>query len=76
MYINPLSRIRNTSLISAYYGLDSRECKCLEYYIIILKYVCVIESPKNILPLTLYPRRDSKGISGIPPKRPRFTRMT
>jgi hypothetical protein len=29
--INPLSRIRNTSLISAYYGLDSRECKCLEY---------------------------------------------
>jgi hypothetical protein len=29
--INPLSRIRNTSLISAYYGLDSRECKCFEY---------------------------------------------
>jgi hypothetical protein len=24
-----LSRIHNTSLISAYFGLDSRECKCL-----------------------------------------------
>jgi hypothetical protein len=29
--IYPLSRIYNTSLISAYFGLDSRECKCLEY---------------------------------------------
>jgi hypothetical protein len=28
-YINPLSRIHNTCLISAYFGLDSRECKCL-----------------------------------------------
>jgi hypothetical protein len=26
--INPLSRIHNTSLISAYFGLESRECKC------------------------------------------------
>jgi hypothetical protein len=26
-----LSRIHNTNLISAYFGLDSRECKCLEY---------------------------------------------
>jgi hypothetical protein len=25
----------NTSLISAYFGLDSRECKCLEYLFII-----------------------------------------
>jgi hypothetical protein len=35
MYINMylyVSRIPNTSLISAYFGLDSRECKCLEYY--------------------------------------------
>jgi hypothetical protein len=31
---NPLSRIHNTSLISAYFGLDSRECKCLEYLFI------------------------------------------
>jgi hypothetical protein len=29
--IYPLSRIHNTSLISAYFGLDSRECECLEY---------------------------------------------
>jgi hypothetical protein len=29
--INPLSRFHNTSLISSYFGLDSRECKCLEY---------------------------------------------
>jgi hypothetical protein len=33
MYLLPLSRIHNTSLISAYFGLDSRECKCLEYLI-------------------------------------------
>jgi hypothetical protein len=31
-YINPLSRIHNTSFISAYFGLDSRECKCFELY--------------------------------------------
>jgi hypothetical protein len=31
MYIYPLSRIHNASLISAYFGLDSRDCKCLEY---------------------------------------------
>jgi hypothetical protein len=30
--INPLSRINNTSLISAYFELDSRECKCLEVF--------------------------------------------
>jgi hypothetical protein len=29
--INPLSRIHNISLKSAYFGLDSRECKYLEY---------------------------------------------
>jgi methionyl-tRNA synthetase len=29
--IYPLSRIHNTSLIRAYFGLDSRECKCFEY---------------------------------------------
>jgi hypothetical protein len=27
VFIYPLSRIHNTSLISAYFGLDSRECK-------------------------------------------------
>jgi hypothetical protein len=27
MYTNPLSRLHNTSLISAYFGLDSREYK-------------------------------------------------
>jgi hypothetical protein len=31
MYLSMLSRIHNTSLISAYFGLDSCECKCLEY---------------------------------------------
>jgi hypothetical protein len=32
MHINPLSRIHNTSLVSAYFGLDKREClKYLEY---------------------------------------------
>jgi hypothetical protein len=34
--IYPLSRIHNTSLINAHFGLDSRERKCLEYYIRIL----------------------------------------
>jgi hypothetical protein len=31
MYISPLSRIHNTSFVSAYHGLDKRECKWLEY---------------------------------------------
>jgi hypothetical protein len=35
-FINPLSRIHTTSLISAYFGLDDRECKCLEYLFIYL----------------------------------------
>jgi hypothetical protein len=39
--IYPLSRIFNTSLISAYFGLDSRECKCLEYLFIINEEVDV-----------------------------------
>jgi hypothetical protein len=34
MHIYPLSRIHNTSLVSAYFGLDQREYECLEY----LKY--------------------------------------
>jgi hypothetical protein len=47
MYIiNPLSGIRNTSLISAYYGLDSRECVfrifIFIYISLILYYVIVI----------------------------------
>jgi hypothetical protein len=32
--INPLSRIHNTILIIAYFGLDSRESECLEYLFI------------------------------------------
>jgi hypothetical protein len=35
VYINPLSRIHNTILISAFFGLDSRDCNCLEYLFII-----------------------------------------
>jgi hypothetical protein len=31
--IYPLSRIHNTSLTSAYFGRDNRECVCLEYYL-------------------------------------------
>jgi hypothetical protein len=31
MYIYPLSRIHNTSLVSTNFGLDKRECVCLEY---------------------------------------------
>jgi hypothetical protein len=46
MYIYPLSRIHNTSLISAYFGLDKRECEGLEYFFIIiliskLKYLSI-----------------------------------
>jgi hypothetical protein len=37
--IYPLSRLHNTSFISAYFGLASRECKCLEYlYILLFMY--------------------------------------
>jgi hypothetical protein len=34
MYIYPLFRIHNTSLVNAYFGLDKRECYCLEYLFI------------------------------------------
>jgi hypothetical protein len=37
MYIYPLSRIHNTSLTSAYFGLDKRECECLGYLFIYSK---------------------------------------
>jgi hypothetical protein len=30
---------------------------------------------KSYIPLTLYPRRDSRGISDIPPRRPCFTKI-
>jgi hypothetical protein len=36
--IYPLSRIHNIGLISASFELDSRECKCLEYLFIFLRY--------------------------------------
>jgi hypothetical protein len=32
MHIYPLSRIHNTSLVSAYFGLQKRECGCLEQW--------------------------------------------
>jgi hypothetical protein len=31
MYFYPLSRIHNTSLVSAYFRLDKRKCKCLKF---------------------------------------------
>jgi hypothetical protein len=34
MFIYPLSRIYNTSLVSAYFGLDKRECEWLEHLFI------------------------------------------
>jgi hypothetical protein len=41
-----LSRIHNTSLTSAYFGLDKREC--LEYlFIIIIYYVCMELTSNN-----------------------------
>jgi hypothetical protein len=42
MYIYPLSRIHNTSLTSAYFGLDKRECECLECLFIYL-FMCQME---------------------------------
>jgi hypothetical protein len=37
LYIYQLYRIHNTSLESAYFGLDKRECECLEF--IYLEYL-------------------------------------
>jgi hypothetical protein len=37
MYIYQLSGIHNTCLVSAYFGLDKRDCECLEYFIYLLK---------------------------------------
>jgi hypothetical protein len=52
VYINPLSRIHNASLISTYFGLDSRECKCLEYLFIycinVAKPQCIADKRMKI----------------------------
>jgi hypothetical protein len=40
MYIYQLSRIHNRGLISAYSGLDKRECECLEYLLFIFFHGC------------------------------------
>jgi hypothetical protein len=37
MYIYPLSRIHNTSFVSAYFGLNKHEYGCLEYLFIIIQ---------------------------------------
>jgi hypothetical protein len=34
MYIYPLARIHNTSLVIDYFGLDKHECECLKYLFI------------------------------------------
>jgi hypothetical protein len=31
LYIYPLPRNHNTSLVTAYFELDKRKCECLEY---------------------------------------------
>jgi hypothetical protein len=41
MYIYPLSRIHNTSLVSAYFGQDKREFECQNYYFIIFIYMLI-----------------------------------
>jgi hypothetical protein len=57
--IYSLSKLHNKSLINAYFGLDSRECKCLEYIPI-----------HTYLILTLYPRKGNRDITDI--ERPTF----
>jgi hypothetical protein len=47
-YINSLSRIHNTSLISAYFGLDSRECKYLEYLSLLLLLLLGVCGPRLV----------------------------
>jgi hypothetical protein len=47
--INPLSRIRNTSLISAYYRLYCRECKCFNCLVPIrARIINVCSFPSNV----------------------------
>jgi hypothetical protein len=38
MCMYPLSRIYNTRLVSAYFGLDKRECECLEYLFLLFYF--------------------------------------
>jgi hypothetical protein len=47
MYIYPLSRIRNTSLVSAYFGLDKRECECLEYLFLLFLLLKTVSEKKS-----------------------------
>jgi hypothetical protein len=54
MYIYPLSRFHNISLVSAYFGLDKRECGCLEYYIIIIQDRGEYTKQAMKLPLSLH----------------------
>jgi hypothetical protein len=41
----------------------------------VLKSIVLQKNFYTYIPLTLYPRRGSKGISDIPPRRPRFTKI-
>jgi hypothetical protein len=38
------------------------------------KFILLLVIAYTYIPLTLYPQRDSKGISDIPPRRPGFTK--
>jgi hypothetical protein len=40
--------------MSAYFGLDSRECKCLEYYIYTYLYIEYLISDFDIFICTFY----------------------
>jgi hypothetical protein len=54
VFIYPLSRIHNTSLISAYFGLDNRECKCLNTYCCNVLRTETLRSPQNYSSISLY----------------------
>jgi hypothetical protein len=49
MYIYPLPRIYNTSLVSAYFGLDKRECVSRIFIFLILFIVIVLCGVRDII---------------------------
>jgi hypothetical protein len=60
--------LRRVPCATIFVVLRYKFCTCFNYYGLKLYTYCI--------PLTLYPRKGSRGISDIPPRHPRFTKIS
>jgi hypothetical protein len=74
-YITPIliDKIEQLTKIGTYVSREASDKRGWEYGDCFLKFGLSIIITYTYTPLALYPRRGSRGISYIPPRRPRFT---